>query len=176
MHEDIEEIEISLIERDPFDKTPSLLNEVMSDLTFNDTLKEIYLRMELIAVQKRGIGLAAPQVGVKQRFFLMGEPTQGFEFYGNPEIIEFSNQKVKIKEGCLSFPGLYLLISRPEEIKVKYTTISGEEKTEELGGMAARCFQHELDHLNGITFIDIVGDHKLKLANKKRNKYLVGTH
>jgi peptide deformylase len=103
--------------------------------------------------QEKGIGLAAPQIGRSTRVFVM-------EVYGrvrccfNPEILSSSDILSDFDEGCLSFPGGSCTIKRPDAVKVRYQDAHGSCIEEELQGLAARCFQHELDHLNGITMYD----------------------
>lgn len=103
--------------------------------------------------KERGIGLAAPQIGMSKRLFVMeidGQPRACF----NPEITESSQNLVEYNEGCLSFKGKTCIIKRPDEISVRYQNYRGDWYTERLEGLWARCFQHELDHLDGITMWD----------------------
>ena len=102
-----------------------------------------------------GVGLAAPQVGITRRFFLLS--------YGgnkmvciNPEIVKSDDKKVKMDEGCLSYPGMFLEIERPATVKVSYTDLTGVRRSPNLKRLMARAFQHELDHLNGVVYIERV--------------------
>lgn len=116
-----------------------------------------------------GIGLAAPQVGDNVRIFVMN--INGTEWTCiNPKIQRTSFDKEFYKEGCLSFPGLRLNIQRPSVILATYFDYNGDEHTEEMEGLVARCFQHEYDHINGITFDEHVGEVKLKIAKSKIKK------
>lgn len=100
-----------------------------------------------------GIGLAAPQVGRGLRLFVMG--VQGrVRFCFNPEIVEASQITAEFPEGCLSFPGEQCIIKRPDTIIVRYQDSRGEWTETNLVGLEARCFQHELDHLDGIVMHD----------------------
>jgi len=125
-------------------------------------------------LNNRGIGLAANQVGMTKRVFTMGaydiagfpEPHALF----NPRIIEHSNYLVLDQEGCLSFPGLILSIKRPEWVVVEYENSQGTTERHRIEGYAAKCVQHEIDHLNGVCFVDIVSPLKLKLAKQKLRK------
>jgi peptide deformylase len=90
----------------------------------------------------------------------------------NPRIIEPGKEVAKLKEGCLSYPGLTLNIARHTSIKVVYYTESGEQKTHEFDGITAQCFQHELDHMNGTLFTEHVGSLALKMAKKKQDKMI----
>jgi len=109
-----------------------------------------------IMVRSNGIGLAANQVGVTQRFFGMGHSS--FDEFKKPAILYNArlikaSEEVEIgEEGCLSFPGVYYNVYRPKQIEVEWQNMKGEMQGAELSGLEARCFQHELDHLNGITF------------------------
>jgi len=124
--------------------------------------------------ESRGIGLAANQIGLTKRVFVMGSYNiEGFPApfaVFNPKIIEVSEEQALDKEGCLSYPDLWLTVKRPAVIKVEYQDSKGNVHEAALSGLIARCFQHELDHLNGICFVDKVSQMKLQLAIKKLNK------
>jgi peptide deformylase len=131
-----------------------------------------YLAVSLIEtmVQNRGIGLAANQVGLPYRVFVMGAQNVAFACF-NPEILETEGEET-VHEGCLSFPGLYLKVTRPFKIKVRYTEMNGNEKEVTFEGLTARIFQHELDHLNGVKFTSLVGPVALDIAKQKVKKNL----
>lgn len=117
----------------------------------------------------RAIGLAANQCGINLRMFVMR--TQGRDFVCcNPEILDFSEDTGIEREGCLSFPLLYISIRRAKKIKAKWFDVLGKEHVEDLTGMASICFQHEYDHLEGITFKERAGKFALELAMKKQAK------
>ena len=100
-----------------------------------------------------GVGLAAPQVGIRRRIVVVEcEDGEVYEMI-NPEIIERSGSQTEI-EGCLSVPGKYGITNRPMEVTVKYTDRDGNERTAKGSGLKARAFCHELDHLDGILYID----------------------
>jgi peptide deformylase len=88
----------------------------------------------------------------------------------NPCILEVSEETSMFKEGCLSYPGLWLSIKRPAKIVAEYQDSNANTHTVEMDGYVARCFQHELDHLNGVCFVDIVSPMKLQLAMQKLRK------
>ena len=121
-----------------------------------------------------GIGLSANQVGKPYRMFVMGnhlEIHKGKKWTCiNPEIVEVSKQTTRLKEGCLTFPFLFLDIERPSAIKVKYIDEELKEQEEEMIGIVARCFLHENDHMQGIVFTEKVTKFKLDYALKKRDK------
>jgi peptide deformylase len=121
-----------------------------------------------------GIGLAANQIGLNKRVFVMGsEKAQGFPLpfaLFNPRIIETSKEEILDYEGCLSFPGLYLNVKRPSWVVAEYQDSKGNVKEVRIDGYISKCFQHELDHLNGVCFVDKVSQLKLQLAMKKLRK------
>lgn len=103
--------------------------------------------------QHRAIGLAAPQVGISKRIFVISIDNKE-ECFFNPEIISSSSDFQDFDEGCLSFPGEHCIIKRPVEVDVRYQNYQGQYEQKPLRGLWARCFQHELDHLNGVTMWD----------------------
>jgi peptide deformylase len=116
----------------------------------NRQLAQSMLRLMLAS---GGIGLAATQVGMRQRVFVM--QVQGWQrSCFNPEITAASPELVEWPEGCLSFPGDRCIIQRPEWIDVRYQDYQGAWHSERFSGILARCYQHELDHLNGTTMWD----------------------
>ena len=139
---------------------------------FNDPKTNIELFSSLmlkIMEENNGVGLAAPQIGFSYRIFVMGKDGEYWVCI-NPEILEKGVEEVIDTEGCLSFPALFLKVKRTEKIKVKYLNIKGEEKIETLTGLWSRCFQHELDHLDGIVFTEKVSRLSLDIAKRKRKK------
>jgi peptide deformylase len=90
----------------------------------------------------------------------------------NPKVLEVSADLKKDSEGCLSFPGLYVKIERPSWVKVEHTDENGETKQTKLEGLTARCFVHELDHMNGVKFVSHAGPVALQMAKKKQSKLI----
>lgn len=120
-----------------------------------------------------GIGLAAPQIGVMERIFVMdavreGEPEPHVMI--NPEIIWASDEVAPYEEGCLSLPEIYEEVERPERIQIRYLDRDFKEAEREFDGLAARCAQHELDHLNGKLFIDYLSSLKRQMITRKMRK------
>lgn len=117
-----------------------------------------------------GIGLSANQAGFALRFFVIGNSAfpdgRPDSIFINPEILEFSEELWDYEEGCLSVPGIRENLSRPRSIRVRYMNEKGETLEEEFTDLAARVFQHELDHLNGIFFIDHISP--LRLSRYKK--------
>ena len=123
-----------------------------------------------------GLGLSANQVGLPYRMFVMGGHPQiedgKVRSVFNPLINDVSPESINLKEGCLSFPFLFLSIKRPKWCSVKYTDENGEEVEETLHGMSARIFMHENEHMNGYVFIDLVSKLKLERAEKSKQKMI----
>ncbi len=128
-----------------------------------------------------GIGLAAIQVGVAKRVLVMDldwgstrysdgeevEPTPNPMFFVNPEITWESDEANVYEEGCLSFPGQYAEVTRPKRVKVKYLDYDGNAQEMDCDELMATCIQHEMDHLNGITFVDHLSKMKREMIIKK---------
>ena len=126
--------------------------------------------MVRLMLQESGMGLAANQIGITKRFFAIGhESFDTFKKHAiiwNPHVINFSKEKVIDVEGCLSFKDIFVKVERPKTIEVQYETTQGETKTARLDGMESKCFQHELDHLDGITFNKRVSKLRWQMAKK----------
>ena len=108
-----------------------------------------------LMLAENGIGLAANQVGITKRFFAIGHESfdtfQKHAIIWNPQVINSSIEKVIDVEGCLSFKNVFVKVERPKTIEVQYETTQGKTEFAKLDGMESKCFQHELDHLDGIT-------------------------
>ena len=126
-----------------------------------------------------GIGLSANQVGLPFRMFVMGGHPQiedgKVRNCFNPIVKDLSEETILMKEGCLSFPFLFLSISRPKWVNVQYTDENGETVDEYLHGMSARIFQHENEHMNGYIFTDLVSKMKLERGKKAQAKLIKQT-
>ena len=136
---------------------------------YNDIEKFEHGYVKLM-LDENGMGLAANQVGITKRFFAMGHETfdtfQKHAIIWNPQVINFSKDKVVDVEGCLSFKGIWLRVERPKTVEVQYETTQGKTKFAKLDGMESKCFQHELDHLDGITFNKRVSKLRWDMARK----------
>lgn len=157
-----------ILDPDPILKQRASEWDFSSDVGAEDLEKSMIETMHTF----HGRGLAGNQVGLLKRVFVIklnstGETLAMF----NPEIVEESKTEQLGDEGCLSFPNLWLNVKRPNNISVKYFDKFGKECKMTLSGIDARCFLHELDHLNGITFTTKVSSMKLMLAKKKQRKY-----
>ncbi len=144
---------------------PVLRKKAEPVVAITDEIKKIARDMIDTMIDENGLGLAAPQVGLSLRMLALDAgPERGHPFViFNPEILESSGKSVR-EEGCLSFPGIYGKIERPEKVKLKATDIDCKVFETELDGLEARAVQHEIDHLNGKLFIDRMNkSHKLSL-------------
>ncbi len=142
------------------------------DFAVDKDAEKVETDMTEIMKTFHGRGLAGNQVGLLKRVFIIklestGETLAMF----NPKIIETSSNENSAEEGCLSFPSLWLDVKRPVTVKVEYLDKHGKECQNTLSGIDARCFLHELDHLDGIVFTNKVSQMKLILAKKKQRKY-----
>jgi peptide deformylase len=133
----------------------------------SDLIEQMKMTMKLYA----GVGLSANQCGIQERIFIAGN--EHFQMACiNPRIVKFIGEKTKKREGCLTYPGLYLPIPRYESVEVEYYTESGEYKTHVFDGLTAHIFQHEMEHMDGIIFTTHVGPLALKLAKERREKLI----
>lgn len=149
-----------------------MLTEKMPEYTDtlpNPVMFNLIERLRLTMKQYGGIGLSANQCGVAERVFVLGYE-DWFLACINPKVLEVSAKATTDNEGCLSFPGLYCKIPRPDSIKVEFTNPLGEVVQTTLEGLTARCFLHELDHMNGVKFIDHIGPVSLRMARQKQEK------
>ena len=130
-----------------------------------------------IMKQSNGVGLSANQIGVDAAMFVMRWPPLGDDQGGeltvvNPKILNKSKETTVYEEGCLSFPGLYIHLTRPERVDVEFKNKDGETEQRTLSGWASRIFQHEYDHMLGITFRQRASTLKREKADKKRVKLI----
>ncbi|MDJ0678214.1 MAG: peptide deformylase [Calothrix sp. MO_167.B42] len=116
-----------------------------------------------------GIGLAAPQVGVHKQLIVVDvepdNPANPPLILINPTIKKFSQEMCQAQEGCLSIPGVYMDVTRPQFVEVSYKDENGRPQTIKAGDLLGRCIQHEMDHLNGVVFVDRV-ENSLALAQE----------
>ena len=121
-----------------------------------------------------GIGLAAIQIGVPKRVIVMDiagpDEEKAPRYFVNPEIVWSSEDTAPYEEGCLSIPDIYDEVERPARVKLKYLNYQGEEVVEDADGLFAVCIQHEMDHLEGVLFIDHLSRLKRQMALKKLDK------
>ena len=143
----------------------------------DDSIRKLAKDMLVTMYSAKGIGLAAPQVGVQKRILVIDlnfeDPDVPPNVFINPEIISSSPSLDTYEEGCLSIPGVYLNVLRPSSIKLSYRDEMGRPKKMNAEGLMARCIQHEIDHLNGVLFVDKVTDQdelKKQLIENKFNE------
>ncbi len=139
-------------------------------------LKEFIEEMFVTLRRVKGVGLSAPQVGVTERFFILDLEAVELEHDKvvmiNPEILSTSGEQCG-EEGCLSFPGLFVEVSRANEVVCRYTDLDGKQKVVRAEGLFARAIQHETDHLNGVLFIDHIDPVEREMLSGKLKKIKV---
>ena len=153
------------------------LDQSLPDFDFaNPIMDPLKLEEEMVVLMaaENGIGLAANQAGINARVFtiktqLLTGVTEPFAVF-NPTVEKVSEEMELDYEGCLSFPNLFFKVNRPKRIIAKFFDRNAKERIIELEGIDARCYLHELDHLNGICFTDRISKLKLDLALKKQRK------
>jgi len=127
-----------------------------------------------LMIHSKGLGLAANQIGITKRFFAIGH--ESFDVFKkpaiiyNPVLVNTDEEQELGQEGCLSFPGVWVQVNRSRAVMVRYQNNKGEFLLSRLEGLEARCFQHELDHLDGITFNKRVSKLKWDMAQQKANR------
>ena len=148
--------------------------------TFDGELKTLVTDMFETMYAAPGIGLAAVQVGVPIRLLVIdlqepeeegGEAVRDPKIFINPEILWHSDQDVPYTEGCLSVPEQYAEVMRPDRIRARWQDVEGKSREEEIDGLLAVCLQHEMDHLNGVLFIDHLSRLKRDMVLKKLAKW-----
>ncbi|MEE9553216.1 MAG: peptide deformylase [candidate division Zixibacteria bacterium] len=156
-----------------------ILREQSSSIeNIDGELAEFLESMNRAMLAAKGLGLAANQVGRAIRAFSINmthfDVLQEPQIIINPEIVDLNGQIVTGEEGCLSFPGLFQMIERHEKVTIKSLDFDGKEYFFEAGGMVSRVIQHEIDHLDGILFIDKLSPAQRKLIKGKLNKIKAG--
>ena len=163
-------------------ETDSILYKRCDLFDFNEPIMDPYELVEGLHKIRRdgkGIGLAAPQVGLATQVLVIGMgdfTTEGVSDYDqcffNPVITRFSDETEVMIEGCLSFPDLVVKVKRPKDIEVTWYSEEGSEVSQSFGGMTSRILQHEIDHLDGITFLKRANTYHLQKAQKDRKMLL----
>ena len=144
---------------DPLLTKPMEYKEIEDKITFASQLENATRLFN-------GIGLSANQVGIDNRVFSIVYGDFAETFF-DPKIVELSTETALFEEGCLSQPGVFINLKRPQKIKIEYTTRTGERITAEYGGITARIIQHEYDHIDGKLIIDHFKPLKRKLISGK---------
>jgi peptide deformylase len=153
------------------DENDPILKQKCSEHIISEYTEELSVNMINTMIESGGIGLAAPQVGLAERLFVVGAESQGFVVCINPimQIAEDAEEETYV-EGCLSFPHLELKVKRKNAVLLQYTNVQGVRKTTKFVGVWAQAIQHEMDHLDGVLFQERVGKTTLSLANSKRRE------
>ena len=149
-----------------------ILREVLPEFSFvNPEINPNQFASSLVETCKlyKGYGLSANQCGFRHRVFVMGAGDEYVAFF-NPKVVKTEGEK-HMEEGCLSFPFLGLFLTRPEKIWVEYQDFNGDKREAHYVGISARCFLHELDHMNGILYTSLAKPLALKMSMKKRQKF-----
>jgi peptide deformylase len=154
------------------DKRLRLVSEPVKRI--DDSIRKLVDDMFDTMYKAPGIGLAAIQIGVPKRVVILDlskkEDDHKPLVFINPEVIWTSEEKSKYEEGCLSIPEYYEEVERPAKVKVKYLDLDGKAHETEVRGLLATCLQHEIDHINGVLFIDHLSRLKRSLIIKKFTK------
>jgi peptide deformylase len=150
------------------ENSPSL-RERSVDYDFTDgSAKEFAENLYKVMKRNDGLGISACQVGHNVRAFAMrDDKTEPFVLF-NPVVVNTSENIVSMKEGCLSFPLLFLSVKRPDAVRIRYQDYTGEIQTKQFIGMTARIALHELDHLDGICYTDTASKFETERALRKR--------
>ena len=133
---------------------------------------ELYEKLRDAMCENKGIGLSAIQIGIAKRVFVVGDPDHPDEVmpFFNPNIVDVFGNDTQYEEGCLSFPGLFLKVKRPDCCRVRYANINGDIETNQFKGITSRVIQHEFDHLEGILYTTKTNKLYLDQARRKQKK------
>ena len=135
-----------------------------------DDIEQFERDMIKVMLDEKGMGLAANQIVITKRFFAIGHESfdtfQKHAIIWNPQVINSSEEKVIDVEGCLSFKDIFVKVERPKTVEIQYETTQGKTRFARLDGMESKCFQHELDHLEGVTFNKRVSKLRWQMARK----------
>ncbi len=147
--------------------SPVLRKQAAAVESFDDELREVVEAMFRTMRESKGVGLAAPQVGMKRRILVMNHTGEEGDDRAmiNPEILSRDGETTLYEEGCLSFPGIYGEIQRPDSCRVRWQDTDGATHEETFTGFESRVIQHEHDHLVGVLLVD-----RMSSADKLRNK------
>ena len=167
---DIEKCRITHYPADVLAKRASPIEQI------DDNIRQLINKMTDIMLENKGVGLAAPQIGVPVRLFIvsLNGTKEDVKVYINPTVTPLGELDA-VEEGCLSVPGVYTKIRRYKECRVVATDLDGNEFTKEAKGLYARCLQHEYDHIEGMTIADRMGP-AAKIVHRKQLKKLTENH
>jgi peptide deformylase len=132
-------------------------------------MKNLVAKLKMTMKLYNGIGLSANQCGIFQRVFVIG--TEHFQIACiNPKVVAKSEELSRDNEGCLSFPGMFLKVERPTWVDAEFYDETGAFKQIRLEGLTAKCFLHELDHMNGVKFVEHAGPLAVQMARQRQGK------
>ncbi|MHC4111523.1 MAG: peptide deformylase [Planctomycetota bacterium] len=167
---DIEKCQLTHYPADVLAKSALLVEKI------DDNIRQLIVKMTDVMIKNKGIGLAAPQIGVPLRLFIISLDgnRESVKVYVNPAVTPVGELD-SVEEGCLSVPGVFTKIKRYKKCKVTAADLDGNEFTDEADGLYARALQHENDHINGVTIISRMGQ-AAKIAHRRQLKKLRETH
>lgn len=152
-------------------ESSGILKQLQGEFDFAKPIydaKDLAFKMNECMIRNDGLGLSACQVGIPFRVFVMringDEPLALF----NPKIVNTSDNLISMKEGCLSYPLLYMNVRRADAVRIRFQTYTGEMQTQQFIGMSARVALHEMDHMEGITYHSRATSFELQRATRKR--------
>lgn len=149
-----------------------LLKQTQNNFDFNNPLcdpVELAVKLNECMKNNNGLGLSACQVGIPLRVFVMRVDGEDPYALFNPRIVNQSDNILSMKEGCLSFPFLFLSVRRPDAVRIRYQTANGQTTTQQFIGMSARVALHEMDHMEGITYLNRASSFETQRALRKRS-------
>ncbi|WP_320112786.1 peptide deformylase [Draconibacterium orientale] len=151
-----------------------ILRNKAHDIDAEDNFTELAANMALTLKKQQGYGLAGPQVAALKNIFVIDTTSLNEDatvpevrMYLNPEILDYSKEELYYNEGCLSIPGIFEDVIRPDKIEVRYRNENFDVREVTLDGLVARIFQHEYDHLQGILFIDRLSSLRKRMIKSK---------
>jgi len=150
-----------------------ILTKVLQDVDMENPqidLKQTKNDMVELMVSKRGLGLAACQVGIDYKLFIIGEDRENTMMFVNPEVLSVGEETELDVEGCLSYPDVFVKMARPNMVEAKWFDEEGKPQEGRFEGYTARCWLHEFDHLHGVVYKDKVSRLKWDRALKKKSK------
>lgn len=152
--------------------TDPILKKPLESCSIGLDRKELQTTLQNAMEHHQGIGLSANQIGIKERAFIMYSDVKKKEMIScfDPLITDYSEEKIIMDEGCLTWPGLWLKVERSEGIQCVYNDVDGELVQVQMHGLEARIFQHEYDHMEGTNFTQRVSRLKLNMAKRRASK------
>lgn len=157
-----DQLQVAPVESEIFNSRPAAFDFEKDGDSAQSVVNILFDRMDELG----GVGLSANQVGVNLQVFVMGKGETRIAVF-NPEVVETIGEEESFREGCISYPGMFLYIKRPKAVKVKYQNAKGEVIETVYAGITARIFLHEYDHMQGKNYTMYASRMKLDLAKKR---------